>query len=57
METNKYLNLHREGKCSIDKAAELVGITVTEMMQEAIKANIRSTETIEEYRQGLKLLE
>ncbi len=53
---NKYLNLYKEGKCSIDRAAEELGITVTEMMQEAVKANIKSTETIEEYKQGLKLL-
>jgi len=52
----KYLEIYRTGKCSIDKAAEEVGITVTEMMQEAVKAGIKSTETIEEYRRGLQLL-
>lgn len=52
----KYLQQYREGKCSLDKAAEEVGITVTEMMQEAAKAGITSTETIEEYRKGLVLL-
>lgn len=52
----KYLEIYRTGKCSIDKAAEEVEITVTEMMQEAVKAGIKSSETIEEYRKGLNLL-
>lgn len=52
----KYLQLYRDGKCSIDRAAEAAGITVSEMMEEAAKAGIRSTETIEEYRKGLELL-
>ncbi|GEM_PF-1004737 len=52
----KYLQLYRDGKCSIDKAAEATGMTVAEMMQEASKAGIRSTETIEEYRKGVELL-
>lgn len=53
---NKYLQLYREGKCSLDKAAEIVGVTITEMMQEAAKAGIRSTQTLEEYREGLRSL-
>ena len=52
----KYLQLYSEGKCSIDKAAELVGITVSEIMDEAAKAGIHSSETIEEYRKGMELL-
>ncbi len=52
----KYLMLYRDGKCSIDKAAESAGITVSEMMREAAKAGIVSSETIDEYREGLKLL-
>ena len=52
----KYLEFYRTGKGSIDKAAEAVGITVAEMMQEAAKAEIKSTETIEEYREGMRLL-
>ena len=54
---NRYLELYRKGGCSIDKAAEKVGITVNEMMKEAVADGIKSTETIEEYREGLKLLE
>ncbi len=52
----KYLQLYRDGRCSIDKAAEAIGATVAEMMQEAAKAGIRSSETAEEYREGLELL-
>lgn len=53
---NKYLENYRQGKCSLDKAAKKVGITVHEMMQEAARSGIRSTETLDEYRQGIKLL-
>ena len=53
---NKYLESYRKGICSLDKAAEEVGITVAEMMHEAVKAGIQSTQTREEYRNGLKLL-
>jgi len=52
----KYLNLYREGRCSIDKSAEKVGITVNEMMKEVSNAGIKSEETIEEYKEGLRLL-
>ena len=52
----KYLDLYRLGQCSLDKAAQRVGITVSEMMQEAAKAGVPSSETIEEYRRGLELL-
>lgn len=53
---NRYLQLYREGLCSVDKAADSCGITVCEMMKEAAKEGIKSTETIEEYKTGLKLL-
>ena len=53
---NKYIEYYRKGLCSLDKAAQEVGITVAEMMHEAVKAGIQSTETREEYRKGLKLL-
>ncbi len=52
----KALRLYGEGRCSLDKAALLAGITVSEMMGEAAKAGLRSEETIEEYKQGLLLL-
>ena len=53
----KYLELYRTGQCSIDKAAEKIGITVNEMMQETARAGITSTQTIEEYKEGLALLQ
>jgi len=52
----KYLHLYQEGKCSLDKIAETVGITITEAMQEAVKLGIRSEQTIAEYRKGLEWL-
>ena len=52
----KNLSLYRDGKCSIDKAAEEVGITVSEMMHEAVNAGITSAQTMDEYSRGLKLL-
>ncbi|MBI2664330.1 hypothetical protein HYX10_03240 [Candidatus Woesearchaeota archaeon] len=52
----KHMELYRQGKCSIDKAAEKAGVTVSEMMQEAAKAGVKSTETLEDYRRGLELL-
>jgi len=54
--TKKYLELYRDGKCSLDKAAKKIGITVNEMMQEAINAKIKSDETIDEYRKGVEIL-
>ncbi len=53
----KYLGAYKGGMCSIDKAAEACQITVNEMMKEAAKEGIKSSETIEEYKNGLKLLE
>ncbi|MBI2146944.1 hypothetical protein HYU19_00525 [Candidatus Woesearchaeota archaeon] len=52
----KNLVLYRQGKCSLDKAAEAVHIPLVEMIDEAAKVGILSTETIEEYRESLKLL-
>ncbi len=51
------IKLVKTGQWSIDKAAEEIGISVVEMMQETAKAGIRSSETYEEYRRGLNLLE
>ncbi len=53
---NKYLECYRSGKCSLDKAARKIGITIHEMMREVAKSGIHSTETLDEYRQGVKLL-
>lgn len=50
---NKYVELYRRGLCSVDKAAEGIGITISEMMQEIVKVGLKSSETIEEYKKGL----
>ena|SRR3989344_135449 len=52
----KALQLYREGKISVDKAAKIAGLTISEMMDEISAHSIKSDETIEEYREGIKLL-
>jgi len=52
----KALRLYREGKASVDKAAKIAGLTVSEMMDEIAAHGIKSDETIEEYKQGVKIL-
>jgi predicted HTH domain antitoxin len=42
----KALHLYREGKISVDKAAKISDITVSEMMDEIVAHNIKSEETI-----------
>lgn len=56
LQLEKALQFYRDGKVSIDKAAKIAGITVSEMMEEAVAYGIKSDETIEEYRQGLNIL-
>ena len=50
------LELYRNGKISSDKAADIAGVTVAEMMFLISKAGIKSEETFKEYKKGLKLL-
>ena len=52
----KAVEFYREGKISVDKAAEMLSITVSETMKLLSNAGIRSEETLEEYKGGLKLL-
>ena len=52
----KYLELYGAGRCSIDKAAQAVGITIAEMMKEASNHGITSDETLTEYKEGLEHL-
>jgi len=52
----KALDNYRKGVISIDKAAEIAGLTANEMMQEAASHGIKSEETLEEFRDGLRLL-
>lgn len=52
----KALELYRNGKASVDKTAKIAGLTVSEMMEEIAASGIKSEETIEEYKQGIKTL-
>ena len=52
----KALQLYIEGKISVDKAAKILGTTINEMMNLISSRGIKSEETLEEYRKGLKLL-
>ena len=56
LQLEKAIGLYRDGRISIDKAAKMAGITVSEMMQKAAMFGIKSEETMEEYRQGIKAL-
>lgn len=50
------IELYREGRISVDKAAEMLSMNVSEVMKLFAGAGIKSEETLEEYRAGLKLL-
>ncbi len=53
---NRAIELYREGRISVDRAAAMLSITVPEAMRLFANAGIRSEETMEEYSSGLKLL-
>ena len=57
LKLKKCLNDYKGGRISVDKAAKLCGITVSEMMQTIAFHGIKSEETIEEYRKGISLLQ
>ena len=52
----KALDQYEKGLVSVDKSAELLGITVNEMMKIIASHGIKSEETLEEYRKGVKIL-
>ncbi|HLC71975.1 MAG TPA: UPF0175 family protein [Candidatus Nanoarchaeia archaeon] len=52
----KSLALYKEGKIAVDKAAKIAELTVSEMMEVIAAHGIKSDETLEEYRQGVKVL-
>ncbi|MEK6903280.1 MAG: UPF0175 family protein [Nanoarchaeota archaeon] len=56
MRLENALRPYKEGKISVDKAAKIAGLTVSEMMDEIALHGIKSEETIEEYREGVKAL-
>lgn len=51
----KALERYRKGEISIDKAADIAEITVSEMIKGAMH-DIKSDETLEEYREGVRIL-
>ena len=52
----KALNQYEKGLVSVDKAAKLCSLTVHEMMKEISSHGIKSDESLEEYRKGVKIL-
>ena len=52
----KALNQYQEGLVSVDRAAKIAGLTVSEMMREISNKGIKSEETLEEYRKGIRIL-
>ena len=56
LKLKKALNDYEKGLVSIDKAAKIAGLTINEMMKEIAMHGIKSEETIEEYKKGVKLL-
>lgn len=56
MKEQKAVESYRLGKISADKATEIAGITLTEMMSLLSHAGIKSEQTFSEYSKGLQLL-
>lgn len=52
----KALNQYEKGLISVDKAAKIAGITISEMMKVIASHGIKSDETLEEYRKGVRIL-
>ena len=50
------LERYREGKVSLSKAAEVAGISVSEMMDVLAEHGIRSDLRVEDYRESLRTL-
>ncbi|MBI4146650.1 UPF0175 family protein, partial [Candidatus Woesearchaeota archaeon] len=50
----RVLEFYRMGRISADRAAEIAGITLTEMMSLISQAGLKSEETFAEYQEGLK---
>ena len=52
----KALNKYEQGVLSVDKAAKIAGLTISEMMKEIASHGIKSEQTLEEYRKGVRIL-
>ena len=52
----KALDQYAKGLISVDKAAEICRVTISEMMMIIASHGIKSEETVDEYRKGIKTL-
>lgn len=52
----KAMDKYQQGLVSADKAAKMAGLTLNEMMKEIASHGIKSEETLEEYRKGVRML-
>ena len=52
----KALSKYEQGVLSVDKAAKIAGLTISEMMKEIASHSIKSEQTLEEYRKGVRIL-
>ncbi len=50
------IELYRSGKISVDKAADIAELTVSEMMFLLTREGVKSEESFSEYKKGLKIL-
>lgn len=50
----KAIELYRDRKVSLGKAAEIAGIPVTQMMDWAVRFGVKGNVTLEDYRAGLE---
>jgi len=56
MRLQRAIEQYAKGLVSVDKAAELAGLPMTEMMRTIAFHGIKSEETVEEYKEGMKFL-
>ena len=52
----KIISQYRMGTISVDKAAKISRLTINEMMRLIALSGVKSEETLEEYRKGIKIL-
>ena len=56
MKLKKALDLYAQSLVSVDKAAKMAKLTISEMMNAIANNGIKSEETLEEYRDGVRML-
>ena len=52
----KVISQYRMGTIAVDKAAKISRLTINEMMRLIALSGVKSEETLEEYRKGIKIL-